>query len=80
MRKPTFCIYKNKSTDQLGGNHGADQCIVLHYIYSTIPLILNLKFQASSHLLWLYSSFVVDLVRNTKDRLSHDVAHTEDLS
>ena len=28
MRKPAFCICKNKGTDQLHGNHAADQAFV----------------------------------------------------
>ena len=36
---------------------------------------LNQKFQTSSHLLWLYSWFVSDLVGNPEDRFSHNVAH-----
>ena len=41
-----FCIYKNKGSDQLP----CDQCLYFWYIDST-----NLKFQASSYLLWLFS-------------------------
>ena len=36
---------------QISGNREADQCLCFRYIDSTIPL----QFQASSHLLWLYS-------------------------
>ena len=39
MRKPAFCICKNKDADQL--------------------YFLNPKFQASNHLLWLYSQVCV---------------------
>ena len=35
---------------------------------------LNTKFQASSHLVWLYSLVCVDLVGNPKDRFSHNEA------
>ena len=36
----------------------------------------NPKFQASSHLLWLYTAwFVSDLVGNPEDRFSYDAAH-----
>ena len=53
------------------------QRLCFRYIDSTISLhILNLKFQASGHLLWLYTAwFVADFVRNVKGRLSHGVAH-----
>ena len=56
MRKPAFCICKNKDADQLRGNHAADQRLcffatrIVQHLY-----FLNPKFQASSHLLWLYS-------------------------
>ena len=36
---------------------------------------LNPKFHASSHLVWLYSSFVSDLVGNPVHRFSRDKAH-----
>ena len=35
---------------------------------------LNLKFQDCSHLLWLYTSAVSDMVGNPEDRFSHDAA------
>ena len=38
MRKPTFCICKNKEADQLRGNREADQRLCFRYIDSTIPL------------------------------------------
>ena len=41
---------------------------------STITLIP--KFEASSHLLWLYSPVVSDLAGAFKDMLSPDVAHS----
>ena len=55
VRKPAFCICKNKDVDQLRGNREADQRLCFRYIDSTIPLLPKPKFQASSHLLWLYS-------------------------
>ena len=39
MRKPKFCICKNKDADQLHGNREADQCLCFRYIDSTIPLL-----------------------------------------
>ena len=44
----------NKGTDQLHGNCAADQCLCFCYIDSPIH-----QLQASSHLLWLYSPFIV---------------------
>ena len=58
MRKLAFLIYENKDEDQLRGNREADQRLCFGYTDSTIPL-LNQKFQASSHLLWLYSPVYV---------------------
>ena len=55
MRKPAFCICENKEADQLRGNHEADQrlCFTTWIVQSLF--CLNLKFQASSRLLWVYS-------------------------
>ena len=56
MKKPVFCICENKGTDQLRGNHAADQRLcfpyidIVQFVYRQRP-----KFKASSHLLWLYS-------------------------
>ena len=36
----------------------------------------NPNFQASSHLLWVYTRFVSNLVENPEDRFSHDGAHS----
>ena len=55
MRKPAFCICENKDAVQLRGNREADQRLCFRYTDSTIPLLYKSKFQASSHLLWLYS-------------------------
>ena len=57
VRKPAFCICKNKDGDQLRGNCEADQPLCFRYTDSTIPLLP--KFQASSHLMWLYSPVCV---------------------
>ena len=55
MRKLDFCICDNKDADQLRGNREADQRLCFRYTDSTISYFLNPKFQASSHLLLLYS-------------------------
>ena len=60
VRKPAFCICENKDADQLHSNCATDQRLCFRYIHSTIPLLpVNSKFQASSHLLWLYSPVCV---------------------
>ena len=43
---------------------------IVNFLY-----FLNLKFQTSSHLLYLTAGFVTDLVGNPEDRFSQDVAH-----
>ena len=43
MRKPTFCIYKNKDADQLRGHRKADQGLCFCYIDGTIPLLAKSK-------------------------------------
>ena len=57
MRKPAFSICENKDADQLCGKGKADQRLCFRYMDSTIPPLP--KFQASSHLLWLYSLICV---------------------
>ena len=79
MRKPTFCIWENKDADQLRGNPEADQRLCFRYTVQSL-YFLNLKFPASSHLLWLYSRFVSDLVENPEDRFSCDTAQIRSLS
>ena len=59
MRKQDFCICENKDADQLRGNREADQRLCLSNTDSTIPLPTTSKFQASGHLLWLYSPVCV---------------------
>ena len=54
MGKPTICIGENKGADQLRSNHEADQRLCFRYSDSTIPSLLNSKFQASSSFLCLY--------------------------
>ena len=58
MRKPDFCICENKDADQLRGKREADQRLCFGYTDSTFATriyFLYTKFQASNHLVWLYS-------------------------
>ena len=66
----------NKGTDQLRGNREADQHLCFRYRVSTIIFFyfMNLKFPASSCLLWLYSSARVRPVRKPHCWFSQDVA------
>ena len=59
MRKPAFSICENKDADQLRSYCAADQrlCFCIRIVQSLF--FLNLKFQASSHLQWLYSPVCV---------------------
>ena len=68
MRRLAFCICENKVADQLHSNCEADQRLCGRHIDSTI----HPKFQASNHLLLLYSPFCFG---NPEDRFSGDVAH-----
>ena len=43
MRKPTFCICKNKGADQLSSNCAFDQRLCSRYTDSTIPLLSKSK-------------------------------------
>ena len=55
MRKPDFCICENKDADQLAVTAKLI-CVFVFAIRIVQSLYyLHPKFQASSHLLWLYS-------------------------
>ena len=76
MRKPAFCICENKDANQLRGNREADQRLCFRYIDSTNPrFYLNMKFQASSHLQWLYSPVCVGPGPKPRRPVSHNEAH-----
>ena len=57
--KTGFLHMRKQRADPLRSNCAADQRVCFRYTDSTIPLLLNTKFQASSHLLWLYSPVFV---------------------
>ena len=72
MRKPAFCICKNKDV----GNREADQRLCFRYTDSTIPLLHVPKSEFSCLLpSSLAVQFVSDQVGNPEDRLSHNEAH-----
>ena len=75
MRKPAFYICENKDADQLHGNREADQRLCFRYTDSTIPRLSKSKFHSSSHIQWLHSPFLSDLVGNPEDRFSNNEAH-----
>ena len=66
MRKPAFCICKNKGADQLRGNR-------LYFRNMDSTLIRN--FRSLIILLGCAVQFVSDLVVNPKDKFSHVAAH-----
>ena len=73
MRKPDFCICKNKGVDQLHGNSTADQRLYFRYIVqSSTSQSQNFK---SLAILYCIAQFVSDLVGNSKDRFSCDEAY-----
>ena len=74
MRKPAFSIGENKDADQLRGNREADQRLCFRYTVQSL-YFLNMKLQASSHLVWSYSLVCVEPGRNPEDRFSHNEAH-----
>ena len=64
MRKSAFYLCENKAQVKAMiscsvYNHTADLRLGFHFIDSAIPLFLNPKFQASRHLLCLYSPVCV---------------------
>ena len=74
MRKPDFCICENKDTDQLR----VTAKLISAFVFATWIIqclnYLNPGFQASSHLLWLYSPVCVRPGRKPKCWFSHDAA------
>ena len=75
VRKPAFCICENKCADQLCSNRTADQCLCLHYIGRTIPLL------PKSTISILYPSAMAGQPSLCQtwlgpvDRFSHDSVH-----
>ena len=59
VRKPAFCICKNKDTDQLAVTAKLISAFVFAKRIVQFLYFLNPKFQTSSHLMWLYSPVCV---------------------
>ena len=78
VSKPEF-DWKNKGSDQLCSKCTADQHLCFRYTDSTIPL-LNLKSEASSHLLWLLGPVCVRPGPNREKWFARTAAHLEILS
>ena len=71
-REKICFLQRKKDADQLLGNHAADQHLCFLFIVQSL-YSLNLKFQAFSHFLWLYSPFCCGT--GVKSQFSHDAAH-----
>ena len=65
MKKPAFCICENQDTDQLHNN-----CLCFRYVDSAIALLNSYK--KSEIFCCCTARFMLDLVKNTEDRFSHD--------
>ena len=76
MRKPAFCICENKDADQLRGNREADQrlCFSLHRYYNPSSILIR-NFKPLAIFCGRTAQFVSGLVRNPKDRFSHNEAY-----
>ena len=73
MRKPTICICQNKGADELRGYVQLTSAFCFRYRDRTIPLKFLAIFCGCT------AQFVSGLVKNPKDRFSHDEAHVKDL-
>ena len=78
IRKPAFCICENKGADQLHGHCAADQrlwFLAFCYTDSKIPHLPKSEISSLKPSSVVVQPGLLDLVRNTKDRFSCDVAH-----
>ena len=60
MGKPAFCTCKNKGRDQMSADSEADKCLSYAKLKVQSLFFLNRTFQASNHLLLLYSPVCVE--------------------
>ena len=84
VRKPALCIYENKDADQLAVTAKLISAFVFATRIVQSLFFLNPKFQASSHLLWLYSPFCVGSGRKPRrpvfsERGSNSIAPDENM-
>ena len=76
MRKPTFCLCKNKGADQLHSNCEADKGLCFRYMDSTIrPLQIPKNFKHLAFFCDYTGQFVSNLVGNPEDQFSRIMAH-----
>ena len=80
MRKPAIAYAKTRTQISFA----VTAKLISAFVFATRIVqslyFLNSKFQASSHLLWLYSLVVSDLVGNPEDRFSQNEAHFKTMS
>ena len=66
IRKPAFCICKKQKLQIASWNRGYTAKLISAFVFATgvvqFLFLLILKFQDSSHLLWLYRSVCVEPV------------------
>ena len=75
VRKPDFCICKNKGADQLCGNRTTDQHLCFRYIDSTIPLLPKYEIASRSPSSVTAQPGLCHQFGNPEDRFSHNEAH-----
>ena len=75
MRKPAFAYAKTKTQISFAVSAKLISTFVFAIRIVQSLIYLNPKFQASSHLLWLYSLVCVAPGRNPEERFSHNEAH-----
>ena len=75
MRKPLFANAKSKTQISCAVTAQLISAFVFAIWIVQSLYYLNPKFQASDHLLWLYSPVCVGPGRKPEDRFSHNVAH-----
>ena len=73
MRKPAFSINENKDADKVTAKLISAFVFAIQIVQSLF--YLNLKFQASSYLLWLYSPVCVGPGRKPRRPVSQNEAH-----
>ena len=72
MRKPAFCIHKNKVANKLYGKRAADQCLYFQYIAKHPKSEILILWPSSD---WLYSLVCARPGLKPEDRFAIDTAH-----
>ena len=75
MRKPAFAYAKTKTQISCAVTAQLISAFVFATRIVQTLYCIDTKFQASSHILWLYSSVCVGPGRNPEDRFPHKEAH-----